>query len=103
MVGMSVRDDHLRQLRAELDGAWAEWRLAGERLENFERATLPALRARLDTLLAAQSSGRGELSQVFEARRQLIEARLTELALQAMRAKARAALEYFEHAGEGHR
>lgn len=97
------RADHLRQLRAELDAAYAEWRLAGERLENFERATLPASRARLDTLVAAQSSGRAELAQVFEARRQLIEVRLSEIALRSMRARARAAIEYFEHAGEAHR
>lgn len=96
------RADHLRQLRAELDAAWADWRLAGERLENFSRATLPASRARLDTLLAAQGSGRVELAQVLEARRQLIEARVQELSLKTMRAKARAALEYFEHAAEGH-
>ncbi|HEV8097246.1 MAG TPA: TolC family protein [Burkholderiales bacterium] len=96
------RADHLRQLRAELDAAWAEWRLAGERLENFNRATLPASRARLDTLLAAQGSGRVELAQVLEARRQLIETRVQELSLKAMRAKARAALEYFEHPAEEH-
>jgi outer membrane protein, heavy metal efflux system len=96
------RADHLRQLHAELDAAWAEWRLASERLENFTRATLPASRARLDTLLAAQGSGRVELAQVLEARRQLIEARVQEFSLKAMRAKARAALEYFEHAAEGH-
>ena len=96
------RADHLRQLRAELDAAWAEWRLAGERLENFARATLPASRARLDTLLASQGSGRVELAQVLEARRQLIETRVQELSLQATRAKARAALEYFEHAAEQH-
>ena len=96
------RADHLRQLRAELDAAWAEWRLAGQRLENFTRATLPASRARLDTLLAAQGAGRVELAQVLEARRQLIEARVQESSLKAMRAKARAALEYFEHTAEGH-
>jgi hypothetical protein len=39
---------------------------------------------------------------VLEARRQLIEARVQELSLKTMRAKARAALEYFEHAAEGH-
>ena len=89
-------------MRAELDAAWAEWRLAGERLENFARATLPASRARLDTLLASQGSGRVELAQVLEARRQLIETRVQELSLQAARAKARAALEYFEHAAEQH-
>lgn len=91
------RADHLRQLRAELDAAWAEWRIAGERIENFARGVLPAARGRLDTLLAAQASGRAELAQVLEARRQLIEARLQELALNAGRAKARAGIEYFEH------
>lgn len=94
------RADHLRQLRAELELAWAEWRAAGERLENFARGVLPAARGRLETLLAAQSAGRAELSQVLEARRQLIEARLQELALRGVRAKARAGLEYFEHEEE---
>ena len=97
------RADHLRQLRAELDAAWAEWRIAGERLENFTRGVLPAARGRLDTLLAAQASGRAELAQVLEARRQLIEARLQELALTSGRAKARAGIEYFEHSVEGHK
>lgn len=97
------RADHLRQLRAELDSAWAEWRIAGERLENFTRGVLPAARGRLDTLLAAQASGRAELAQVLEARRQLIEARLQELSLKSGRAKARAGIEYFEHSVEGHK
>ena len=95
------REDHLRQLRAELDAAWAEWRIAGERLENFTQGVLPAARGRLDTLLAAQASGRAELAQVLEARRQLIEARLQELALKSGRAKARAGIEYFEQSMEG--
>jgi len=95
------RTDHLRQLRAELDAAWAEWRIAGERLENFAHGLLPAARGRLETLLAAQASGRVELAQVLEARRQLIEVRLQEIALNSGRAKARAGIEYFEHsAGE---
>lgn len=94
------RADHLRQLRAELDAVHAEWRLAGERLANFERAVLPAARGRVETLLAAQSAGRAEFAQLLEGRRQLIETRLQELALRAMHAKARVGLEYFEHAGE---
>lgn len=94
------RADHLRQLRAELDAAHAEWRLAGERLANFERAVLPAVRARLQTLVASHAAGRAELAQVLEARRQLIETELQELVLRAARAKARIALEYFEHSGE---
>ncbi|MEW6688019.1 MAG: TolC family protein [Pseudomonadota bacterium] len=98
-----ARADHLRQLRAELDAAWAEWRIAGERLENFERAVLPAAKGRLETLLAAQASGRAELAQVLEARRALIETRLQELGLRSARAKARAGIEYFEHSGETHK
>ena len=91
------RADHLRQLRAELEAAWVEWRAADDRLENFSRGVLPAARGRLDTLLAAHSAGRAELSQVLEARRQLIDVRLQELAVWAGRARARIAIEYFEH------
>jgi cobalt-zinc-cadmium efflux system outer membrane protein len=94
------RADHLRELRAELDAAYADWRLAGERLANFERAVLPAARGRLETLAAAHSAGRAELAQVLEARRELIELGLQELALSAARAKARVAIEYFEHQGK---
>lgn len=94
------RADHLRQLRAELDAAYAEWRIAGERLANFEGAVLPAARGRLETLLAGQAAGRAELAQVLEARRQVIEIQLQELALKTVRARARVALEFFEHAGE---
>jgi outer membrane protein TolC len=90
------RADQLRQLRAELEAAHAEWRLAGERLDNFGRATLPAASGRLETLLAAQAAGRAELGQVFDARRQLIEARFQEVALRAGQAKARVGIEYFE-------
>lgn len=94
-----LRADHARQLRAELDAAHAEWRRAEERLANFAERVLPAAQGRLDTLAAAYSAGRAELAQVLEARRQLIEVRVQELTLQAMRARARIALEYFEHDG----
>lgn len=91
------RADQLRELRAEVEAAHAEWRIATERLENFERSVRPAAQARLDALLAAQASGRAELAEIFGARRQLIDVRLQELALRAAQAKARVALEYFEH------
>jgi outer membrane protein TolC len=94
------RADQLRQLRSELDAAHAEWRIANERLVNFERSVLPAAKGRLDTLLAGQASGRAELAQIFDARRQLVEARLQELNLRTAQAKARVALEYFEHEGD---
>jgi len=93
------RADHLQQLRAELDAAYAEWRLAGERLTNVSAAILPDARARLETLSAAHGAGSVPLAQVFEARRQLIDARIQELAARAAQARARVALQYFEHEG----
>jgi outer membrane protein TolC len=94
-----LRADHLQQLRAELDAAYAEWRLAGERLKNVSAAILPDARARLETLAAAHGAGTVPLAQVFDARRQLIDVRIQELAARAALAKARIALQYFEHEG----
>ncbi len=93
------RADQLRQLRAELEAAYAEWRIAGERLRNVSEAILPDSRARLDALVGAHGAGAVPLAQVFDARRQLIDARMQELALRATQAKARVALQYFEHDG----
>ena len=93
------RADQLRQLRAELESAYAEWRIAGERLRNVSEAVLPDARARLDALVGAHGSGTVPLAQVFDARRQLIDARMQELAMRAAQAKARVALQYFELEG----
>ena len=91
------RADHLRMLRSELEAAYSDWRMAMERLGNFDRASLPAAEARQQTLLAAQSGGRTEIATVFDARRQLIEARIQQLSLRVAIAKTRASLAYFEH------
>ena len=93
------RADQLRQLRSELEAAYAEWRIAGERLRNVSDAILPDARARLDALVGAHGSGTVPLAQVFDARRQLIDARMQELAMRATQAKARVALQYFETEG----
>jgi outer membrane protein TolC len=91
------RADHLRQLRAELSAAYADWELAGERLRNARSAILPDARTRLDALVSQHGAGTAPLAAVFEARRGLIDARVQELALMAAQAKARIALQYFEH------
>jgi len=94
------RADQLRQLRAELEASYADWSVAGERLRNVLDAILPDARARHDALVAAHGAGTVPLVQVFDARRQLIEARMQEQALRASQAKARVALQYFENEGE---
>jgi outer membrane protein TolC len=89
--------DRLRALRAELQASYSEWGQSRERLANFDQRILPDAQARADTLAAAYRAGRAELGTVLEARRALTEARIQRLALELMQAKARAAVEYFEH------
>jgi len=93
------RADHLRQLRAELEAASAEWRIAGERLRNHVTNVLPDAEARLKALIAQYGAGAVPLSGVLEARRGLIEARLQQQMLAAAQAKARVSLQYFEDYG----
>jgi outer membrane protein TolC len=97
-----LRADHLRELQAGLEAGYAEWRLAGARLDNARALTVPAARARLDALTAQHRAGGASLGAVLEARRGLVEARMQELQLSAGHAKARVALSYFEAEG-GHR
>lgn len=98
-----MRADHLRQLRADLAAAYADWELYGERLRNIEGAILPDAEARLIALQSLYGAGAGAapLATVLEARRAVVEAGIQQLAMRAMRAKARIALQYFEHDG-GH-
>jgi outer membrane protein TolC len=93
------RADHLRQLRAELAAAYADWELAGERLRNIETTLVPDAGARLEALLAQHGAGTVALAPVLEARRNLVEIRLQELVQRTAQAKARIALQYFEHDG----
>jgi outer membrane protein TolC len=93
------RADHLRQLRAELAAAYADWELAGDRLRNVEDAIVPDAAARLETLLAQYGAGAVPLAAVLEARRNLADARIQGLVQRIARAKARVALQYFEHEG----
>jgi outer membrane protein TolC len=96
------RADHLRQLRAELAAAYADWDLAGERLRNIDAAILPDAIARLEALQSQYAAGAAPFAGVLEARRTLAEARIQQLGMRSMQAKARVALQYFEHDG-GHR
>jgi outer membrane protein TolC len=93
------RADHLRQLRAELDSAHAEWRIAGERLRNIAATILPDAQKRHDALLAQYGAGGAPLASVLEARRALIDARMQEQAQRAGQVRARIALQYFEDYG----
>lgn len=97
-----LRADHLRELQAGLDAGYAEWRLAGARLENARTTTVPAAQARLEASTAQHRGGGTSLAAVLEARRGLVEARMQELQLSGAQARARVALSYYTNEG-GHR
>jgi len=84
--------------RAELQALYSEWRRSSERLANFDARILPDAQARIDVLSAGYAAGRSELGGLLEARRALMENRVRRLAVEVAQAKARAALEHFEHA-----
>jgi outer membrane protein TolC len=97
-----VREQHAdqqRMLRAELQAAREEWRLAGERLRNLRATILPDADARLQSLAAQYGAGGAGLGLVLEARRAVIESRMQELALRAAQARARIGLQYYEIPG----
>ena len=93
------RADHLRQLRAELEAAHADWRLAGERLRHVRTTILADASARVEALTVQYGAGGTTLASVLEARRAAIDARSQELGLRAAQARARIALQYFEDYG----
>ena len=84
---------------ADLRTAYSEWRRSGERLANFDARILPDAQARVEALAVAYAAGRAELGVLLEARQALIESRIRRLAVELTRARARAALEHFEHPG----
>lgn len=98
-----VREQHadqLRVLRAELQAARDEWRLAGERLSNVRATVIPDAVARLQALVAQYGAGGAGLAGVLEARRAVIDSRMQEQGLRAAQARARIALQYYENAGD---
>jgi outer membrane protein TolC len=94
----------LAQLQAKLEGAalrearnaYSEWRRSGERLANYDARILPDAQARVDALGGAYAAGRSDLGPLLEARRALIESRIRRLEIEVVRARARAALEFYE-------
>lgn len=94
-----MRADHLRELQAGLEAAYAEWRVAGARLENARAASVPAARQKLELLTAQHRSGGSSLGAVLEARRGLVEARMQEQQLSGALAKAGVGLSYYASEG----
>ena len=96
-----ARDDRLRELRAELQAAYASWQRLEQRLEGYRREVLPpsALNA-----IAADRAYRHrtvEFGTLVRARLSELQARLEALRIESDRARAQADLDYFQPANDG--
>jgi len=83
--------DHTRELEADL----AEYDVMTRQLARLRQVHLPLAREKVDYQLASYRPGKGELTAVLAARRELIDARLKEIELEGKRAEAAAKLYYF--------
>jgi outer membrane protein TolC len=87
-------EDMVRETRAGMAGAYAEWNSLVERQRRLSAALLPLARQRIDLAMAAYRSGQGNLAAVLEARRAEVEAQLQLLDLQRDSARVWAQLQY---------
>jgi outer membrane protein TolC len=83
--------DHTQELEAEL----AEYDLVTRQLARVREAHIPLAREKVDSLFASYRSGKGDLTAVLAARRELIDERLKEIELDSRQAEAAAKLYYF--------
>jgi outer membrane protein, heavy metal efflux system len=80
------RDETLQRHREEVDGQLAELRALDTQRERLERSGQPLAAERVVLALASYQAGRGDLAAVLAARREVIEARLRLIELDAQRA-----------------
>jgi cobalt-zinc-cadmium efflux system outer membrane protein len=87
--------DHTQELEAEL----AEYNALTRQLDRIHTTRIPLARQKVDYQLASYRAAKGDLAAVLNARRELIDTQLMQLALEAQQAAAIAKL-YFIY-GEG--
>jgi outer membrane protein TolC len=91
----SVKEDWLRQHRAEIQLNVNDWQRLQQRLLRYDQAILPGAQSRLDAALAAYSTGSSTLTALLDARRSLLDIRVQRLDLQLDAARHQVVLEYF--------
>lgn len=90
-----LREDDLREMRADALRLHARSETADARTQAFGERVLPEARKRLDGATASYRGGKGNLSGVLAARRALLDLELENLLRQVESTKARIALAYF--------
>ncbi len=87
-------EDALRKHASEVRAAANDWQVAKSRVERHRKDIVPLVEERVRLARAAYEGGKLELATVLEARRGLVEARLTALDVEAELARAWAQLAY---------
>jgi outer membrane protein, heavy metal efflux system len=91
----SKRDSMLRDHTQELEADLAEYDVTTRQLARLREVHLPLAREKVDYQFASYRSGKGDLTAVLAARRELIDQRLKEIELDSKRSEAAAKLYYF--------
>jgi outer membrane protein, heavy metal efflux system len=91
----SERDAMLRDHTQELEADLAEYEVVMRQLARLRDVHLPLAREKVDDQFASYRSGKGDLTAVLSARRELIDERLKEIELDGKRAAATAKLYFF--------
>lgn len=89
-----LAEDRKQELYAELKDAMAEAEIAKAREQEHQERLIPAAKARLQVAEAAYSAGKQNLTEVWEARRALIEVQLEHWAILADEQRAAVKLAY---------
>lgn len=96
----SLKEDWLRQHRAEIRLNVTDWQRLQERFRRYDETILPQARQRLEAAMAGYGAGGGTLTSVLDARRSLLDIRMQRLELQLDAARHQVQLEYFAPTGE---
>jgi outer membrane protein, heavy metal efflux system len=89
------KQDLLRELHAQVNQGYLDWRHFRERVTQFDTTTIPNATRRIEDARSAYEAGRGSFDAVLLARRSLLDVQLQRLALAVEAARAQVRLQYF--------
>ncbi len=85
----------LRELHAQVNQDFLDWRHFRERVDQFDTTIIPSATRRIEDARSTYEAGRGSFDAVLLARRGLLDVRLQRLALAVETARAQVRLQYF--------